>query len=479
MALEQRLEVKLLQKLILTPQLQQAIRLLQMPQLELTQTLNNELIENPFLEETLDDGAADAESVGMADPESAAKLDDTEAPLESLANIGLDDYFDNRSYDGRDLGYFSPDVAQSQSFEQFVSNDEDLYDHLEWQLKFADAPREVKDLAESVIGNIDERGYLVASDEELMAQSGASLELVTQAVKLVQGFDPSGIGARTLQECLLLQLKQLDLLGTLVESIIRNNLPDLERHKYQNIAQQYGVSLDEVHAALKIIENLDPKPASGLAGGAPVYIKPDAYVIRDGDDFRIALNDESVPPLRINNYYRNILSQKNTLDKEEREYLTERLRSAVWLLKSLDHRNKTLYRVTESIVRFQREFFEKNVAFMKPLTLKDVAVDLEMHESTISRATANKYLSCSHGIFSFKFFFSSSLKSENGDSVSSTYVKDMVRKIIEEEDQRKPLSDQKISTLLKTHNIDVARRTVAKYRDELNIPAQSLRKRVD
>ncbi len=479
MALEHRLDVRLQQKLVLTPQLQQAIKLLQMPQLELSATLNNELIENPFLEESAVE--PDAEEVSTS-PESetlTSPPDESETPLERLLGFSADGYFDSRSYDGRDLGYFSPDTGAAQDYDQFVGDGVDDNDHLNWQLRLCVAPEEIKSIAEAVIGNIDEKGYLRTSVDELIAYSDASTQQVEAAIKLVQSFDPPGIAARDLRECLLLQLPELDLSDTLVERIIDTSLPDIEKRRYKNVAKTLGVTLDDVHQAIKIIEGLDPKPGTALSTSETIYIKPDVYVIRDEEDFRIVLNDESIPRLRINSYYRRVLSQKGSLAKEEKEYLTERLRSAEWLLKSLDHRNNTLYRVTESVVRFQNEFFDKNVSHLKPLNLKDVAQDLDLHESTISRATSNKYLSCSHGLFGFRFFFSSALTSSTGENVSSNYVRDIIKKIISEEYSKKPLSDQKISDMLKASDIKVARRTVAKYRDEMKISPQSQRRRLE
>jgi RNA polymerase sigma-54 factor len=287
-----------------------------------------------------------------------------------------------------------------------------------------------------------------------------------------------GVGSRDLRECLVSQLNELDLKGTLVENLIKEGLPDIERRRYQSLAQKYTCSVEEIREAIKVIEGLEPKPGRGMSSSQTIYIKPDVFVVWDESDFRIVLNDDNVPNIRINSFYRKLLSNKNSLEKEEKNYLEERLRSAVWLLKSLDHRNKTIYRVTESILNFQREFFLEGVSGMKPLNLKDVAMDLNMHESTISRATSNKYLACSHGLFNFRFFFSSGISSATG-MVSSTSVKEIIRKIISEENSRKPLSDQKVAEMLKNFNITVARRTVAKYRDEMNIPSQSLRKKAE
>lgn len=479
MALEQRLEVKMLQKLILTPQLQQAIKLLQLPQLELSQMLNNELVENPFLEETADE-APPEEPRGLESSEEGREnaFDEAEAPLEKLMGFGADEYFDSRSYDGRDLGYFSPDSNPVQSLENYVSQGSDLSDHLSWQLRLSDAPDAVRTAADSVIGNVDDNGYLQATEEDISKFADVEPETARAAIRLVQGFDPPGVAARDLRECLLLQLEPLGLTGTLVERLVRDHLGDIEKRKYQMLAARYGCTQEVIREAVHVIKGLEPKPGRGFSNLQPVYIKPDVYVVRDNDDFRIVLNDESVPNLRINSYYRKLLMNKNALSKDEKEYLNERLRSAVWLLKSLDHRNKTIYRVTESILNFQREFFLKGVAEMKPLNLKDVAMDLDMHESTVSRATSNKYLTCSHGLFNFRYFFSSGIKGEHG-AVSSTSVKDMMEKIVREEDPAKPLSDQKIAEMLGNFNMKIARRTVAKYRDELGIPPQNVRKRQD
>lgn len=478
MALESRLELRLSQKLILTPQLQLAIKLLQMPQLELSQALTQELTENPFLDEIMEE-REDLSKEEIENIETHEEPDDTEAPLEKLiSNIegyGVEDYFDDRSSDGRDLGYFTPGTVEHPSFEQFTSKEIDLYDHLLWQLRLSDAEEDVKEIGEMIIGNIDENGYLRATVEEVSQTSGADGEKVKAAIELIQGFDPPGIAARNLQECLLLQLKSINLMGTLVELIVLNNMADVERKHYAQLARQYNVSMDEVMAAIKIIEGLEPKPARNFSNVTPTYIVPDVSVVRTEDGYQIILNDEGLPRLRLNSYYKKLFLAKNSLSKEEKQFVEEKLRSAVWLLKSLDQRNRTIYRVTESILDFQQEFFDKGIAYLKPLNLRDVAMSLGMHESTISRVTSNKYLSCGHGLFSFRFFFSSALQSASG-TVSSTSVKDLIKKIISEENNKKPLSDQRIVELLKTKNIVIARRTVAKYREELKIPSQGQRK---
>jgi len=478
-ALESRLELKLSQKLVLTPQLQLAIKLLQMPQLELSEALTQELIENPFLEEIGEDKEdLTKEEIENIEPETFS--DDTEAPLEKLISSGglsVDDYFDERGSDGRDLGYFTPGTVESPSFEQFVSKEMDLTDHLMWQLRLSDVSDEMKRIGEMIIGNIDENGYLRASVEEIADAAHAATERVSSALLHIQGFDPPGIAARNLQECLLLQLRALNLTGSLVEKIVLNNLADLEKKRYQQVAKQYGSPLDDIIAAVSIIEGLEPKPARNFSTSSAEYVVPDVYVVKTEDGYQIILNDDRLPRLRLSNQYRKLLLSKKSLTKEEKQFVDDKLRSAVWLLKSLDQRNRTIYRVTESILNFQRDFFDRDVSSLKPLNLKDVALSLGMHESTISRVTSNKYLSCNHGLFGFRYFFSSALQGEAG-AVSSTSVKDVIRKLVSEEDNQKPLSDQKIVELLKAKNIIIARRTVAKYREDLKIPSQGQRKKV-
>jgi RNA polymerase sigma-54 factor len=478
MALESRLELKLSQKLVLTPQLQQAIKLLQMPQLELSQSINQELTENPFLEEEVTNEQPESVEKEASTLDETPERDDAETPLEGLMTFTVDDYFEERSSDGRDVGYFNPGTMIHPTFEQFTSKDNDLYDHLLWQLRLTARSDVTKKIGETIIGNIDENGYLCASEDEISEASGHGLKDVQEAITLIQSFDPPGIGARTLKECLLIQLRLLELSGSLVEKLVNDHLSDLERKNYKLLAKQYDTTLDDIIAAVKIIEELDPKPGRNFASVSTNYIAPDVHIEKSDDEFQIILNDEGVPRLRLNSHYRKLLANKSMLSKEEKNYLDERLRSAVWLLKSLDQRNRTIYKVTASIIKFQKDFFNKGTQHLKPLNLRDVSEDIEMHESTVSRVTSNKYLACNQGIFSFRHFFSSALQGNNGN-ISSTIVKEMIKKLILEENSFKPYSDLKIAEMLKQKNISIARRTVAKYREELKIPPHNKRKRYD
>lgn len=479
MALENRLELKLAQKLILTPQLQLAIKLLQMPQLELSQALAQELIENPFLEEIIEE-KEDLTPEEIENSEHDRDTDDAEAPLEklmlTLSSQSVDDYFYDRESDGRDLGYFTPGAVEHPETEPSVPVNADIRDYLMWQLRFSDIPEELKNVCETVIGNIDENGYLAATDEEIAACARSGLEQVGSAIEIVQGFDPPGVAAKNLRECLLLQLRPLKLGGSLVERILQHNMEDIEKKRYLKIAKQYQLPVDDILRAIKIIEGLEPKPGSNFSTLGATYIVPDVFIVKSGGDYQIILNDEGLPKVRINGFYRKLLLSKKSLPAEEKLFIVEKMRSAEWLLKSLDQRNRTIYRVSESILDFQKDFFDKGVAHLKPLNLRDVAEHIGMHESTISRVTSNKYLSCSRGLFSFRFFFSSALQGVNG-TVSSASVKVTIKKIISEEDRSKPLSDQQVAELLQKKNITVARRTVAKYREELKIQPRERRKR--
>ena len=481
MALEGRLELRIAQKLILTPQLQQAIKLLQLPYLELSQFLNQELIENPVLEELEESDEIPIEESTSEERESLEieeAHEDTEAPLEKLMKLSVDEYFEERGFDGRDLGYFNPGTESPPSFEQFITKKSNLYDHLLWQLRLSNSPESIRKIGEIIIGNLDENGYLRASIEEIEEETKTQRETVEDALSLIQSFDPIGVGARNIIECLLLQLNALNLQGTLAEKIIMNNMDELGKKKYAQIAQRYNLPIKDIMAAVKVIDGLEPKPGRNFFNPETNYIVPDVYLIKTADGYQIVLNDEGLPRLRINSLYKKLIHQNNAVSKEDKQFLVEKLRSAVGLIKSLEQRDKTIYRVTDSLLDLQREFFDKGVEYLKPLTLREVASGLNLHESTISRVTSNKYISCTHGIFSFRFLFSSALHSSMG-SVSSKSVKNSLKKIVAEEDSRKPLSDQHIAEILKENGIIIARRTVAKYREELGIPSQTHRRKFD
>ncbi len=478
MAQEQRLELKLSQKLILTPQLQQSIKLLQLPLLELTQDINQELMNNPLLEEGLErDTENKPESTGTSEEERFKEpTNEIEAPLEKIFGFTSDNYFEERESDGRDFGYFNDGAEEMTSPFERNRSKTDLYEHLLWQLRLSNISAEIGHTSEIIINNLNNDGYLQSSLEEIATSADVGIDEAEEALKHVQDLDPSGVGARNLQECLLLQLEPLNLKGTLVEQIITEGFSELEGKKYKQLAAKLKTSVEDLLNSIKIIEGLEPRPARNFSSDEPVHIIPDVYVEESEGQFIITLNDEGIPKLRLSNYYRKLLSNKKSLGPEEKQFLEEKLRSAIWLLRSLDQRNKTIYKVTESILKFQEDFFRKGREHLRPLNLRDVAEDLGMHESTISRVTSNKYIQCPQGLLNFRFFFSNSVPTARGNMSSST-VKDLIRQIVSEEDSKNPLNDQKIVDILKSKGISVARRTAAKYREELRILSHMKRKK--
>jgi RNA polymerase sigma-54 factor len=478
MAISQKLELKLAQKLILTPQLQQSIKLLQLPQLELTQMLNQELMENPLLEEAMEresEERNEGTELSRTEEKIHEPADDVEAPLEKIFGFTTDEYFEERGSDGRDLGYFTDGMETPSPFER---NDGkiDLHEHLLWQLRLSRTSDSIRRVAEIVMGNLNEDGYLQASSEEIAKMAEIDVSTAEKAIALIREFDPPGVGAKTLQECLLLQLKSLKLENTLVENILTDGFGELEKKKYKQLAAKFKVPLDDILYAVKVIEGLEPRPGRNYSREEVIHITPDVFIQETDGKLIIILNDEGIPRLRLSNYYRSLIAKKNALGKEEKQFLEDKLRSAVWLLKSLGQRKKTIYRITESILKFQEEFFRKGIEYLKPLNLKDIATDLGMHQSTISRVTSNKYLQCPRGLLSFRFFLSNAVHSEQGE-VSSSTVKDIIRQLIANEDPRAPLSDKGVYEILNRRNINIARRTVAKYREELKIPSHTRRKR--
>ena len=477
MAQEQKLELKLFQKLILTPQLQQSIKLLQMPLIELSQNVTQELMENPMLEEIVEsetDEKSAAEGLFSDEEALPAQVDDMEAPLEKIFGFTSDNYFEERGSDGRDLGYFNDGSDVFSPFERNTRSPS-LYEHLLWQLRLSHASDKACRIAEILINNLDEDGYLHTPIEEITDLAKYDSRDVEEALSFIRDFDPPGVGARDLRECLLLQLKPLNLEGTLMENILKDGFSLLERKKLKELAIMFNVSADDILSAVNIIKGLEPRPGRSYFNEEAVHITPDVYVEEVDGEFVILLNDEGIPRVRLSNYYRKLLGKKKDLKSEEKDFLEEKLRSAIWLLKSLDHRNKTIYKVTESILKFQENFFRKGFEYLKPLNLREVAGDLEMHESTISRVTSNKYIQCPQGLLSYRFFFSNMVSSSNGN-ISSTIVKDIIKKIIANEDPEKPYSDRKIVEILDNKSINITRRTVAKYRDGLKILSHFKRK---
>jgi RNA polymerase sigma-54 factor len=367
---------------------------------------------------------------------------------------------------------------ERRSLEATVATRATLPDHLAWQLQLASLPPDQEEAAGWIIGNLDDDGYLRATVEEIARQSGVPIPAVEAALQRVQEFDPTGVAARDLRECLLLQAKTLGLQDPLVLQILEHHLDTLQKRDLRGLARILGQPVEEIAAAARVIGSLEPRPGRAYGGDEPIYIIPDIYVYKIGDDFHIVLNEDGLPKLRINNLYRDVLARGSSAAKDTRDYVQDRVRSAMWLIKSIHQRQRTVYRVMESIIKHQREFFERGVQYLRPLNLRDVAEDIGMHESTVSRVTANKYAHTPQGIFELKYFFNSSINRIDGDAIASESVKEKIRRIITAEDSRRPLSDQRIAEMLKAANIDIARRTVTKYREAMNILSSTKRREI-
>jgi RNA polymerase sigma-54 factor len=483
MALEQKLHLKLSQKLIMTPSLQQAIKLLQLSKLELQEVLNQELLENPLLEESAEEVKAEetqAEET-KAENEQAAEpppVEEKKEEKDSFDEIDYDAYFQDYieyGYNPRGMG----EEHEEFPIENTLTRPPNLSDHLTWQLSMSEASPRTKEIAQFIIGNIDEDGYLRANEEEIMASGGYTAEEVELAVTAVQSLDPIGVGARDLRECLLLQLRFLEIDTPLVEVIIRDHWEEFMQRKFVPLAKTLGIDMKTLEGIVELIKHLDPKPGRKYSNERAIYVEPDVYVHKVGDEYVIVLNEDGMPKLRINSGYRSMLnSMDSKQDGETVNYIKDKIRSAVWLIKSLDQRQRTIYKVAESIVKHQREFLERGIDFLRPLVLRDVADDIQMHESTVSRVVSNKYIHTPRGLFLMKYFFHSGIDSDTGEDISSLTVKKKIQGFIDNEDPRKPLSDSKIMKILNDEGINIARRTVAKYRDELNIPSSTDRKQI-
>ncbi|MCD6281659.1 MAG: RNA polymerase factor sigma-54 [Deltaproteobacteria bacterium] len=457
MALELKQHLKMAQQLIMTPQLQQAIKLLQLSRLELKEYISQEVEANPLLE--IDTNATDAKIKGPEDADPDMQME-------------WDAYLDTYGQDS--IPYYGEEDRPS--IDATVSKREGLSDYLLWQLRMNNFSHEECMIGLAIIGNLDTKGYLKADIKSISEDTGVSEDKVLSVLKKVQTFDPPGIAARDLRECLLIQARALGLEGTIVWKIIDEYLEDLQTKNFDKIAQGLKLSVEEVSYAADIISTMEPRPARNYSDEPPQYIIPDIYVFKINQNYVVVLNEDDLPPLKLNENYQHLL-QSDTTGKMTKDYLAEHMRSAQWLIKSIEQRRNTLCKVTASIVKFQRDFLDHGISHLKPLVLRDVAEDVGMHESTISRVTSNKYVHTPQGIFELKFFFNSGFAKSDGGFVASESVKNEIEKLIKSEDPRHPLSDQAISTKLEEKGIKIARRTVAKYREMLGILPSNRRKK--
>jgi RNA polymerase sigma-54 factor len=502
MSMEIKQHLKLSQQLVMTPQLQQAIKLLQLSRIELADVVREELLENPVLEDSVDlaseqqkpvsneapaaatEHEVEAERIGetetlmgsvaqdKADANSEVKADNRSG--EAVADFDWDTYLETQS-NAPPMPSYRPNSEDLPSLEATLTRGTSLFDHLEWQLKLSrDFTATQEAVALLIIGNLTPDGYLDVPIEDIAEEADVSLEEAEAVLKRVQEFDPAGVAARTLKECLLIQARFIGADDDVVLGIITKHLTNLEKKNYALVAKDLNQPLEEIYEAAKVVMGLDPKPGRAYTDEEPTYITPDVYIQKVGEKYFVVANDDGLPKLKISDFYRTAL----TKGPKAREYIQERLRSAQWLIRSIQQRQRTIVRVTESILRFQREFFEKGAAYLKPLILRDVAEDIGMHESTVSRVTTNKYVHTPQGIYELKYFFNSGISRTDGDDLASEAVKLKIKQIIESEDPKRPHSDQRIVELLGDQNIEIARRTVAKYREQLKILSSSKRRQV-
>ncbi|WP_243638678.1 RNA polymerase factor sigma-54 [Lucifera butyrica] len=454
------LKLELSQKLVMTPQLRQAIAILQLSTQELAGMVEQELLENPVLEEDapFQDTDTAVEETAASEPES------------------ITDYFDWAEYfnDGTDTGGVTRNEDKP-SFEIFAAGESSLHDHLEFQLHLAVLENDAREIGAYLIGCIDDNGYFCGTTADAAQSLGVTEERVNQVLRVLQTFDPPGVGARDLKECLLIQVEQKGIHDRLVRLIIEHHLDDVAAGKFKIIAEKLNCTPHEVQKAVDVIRTLDPKPGMVFGrSGDLQYITPDVTVEKVNDEYVILVNDTNVPRLTINSFYRQVARD---VDSDARKYLEGRLNAAVWLIKSIEQRRRTLYNVMEAILDMQREFFDYGPKYLKPLTMRKVAERVGVHESTVSRAIANKYVEVPHGLYGLRTFFSAAIQGMDGEDVAASRVKREMKELIQNESPSQPLSDQVLANMLTERGMAISRRTVTKYREELGIASSSKRRR--
>jgi RNA polymerase sigma-54 factor len=463
---------------ILAPQLQQSLHLLQVPTLELTALVHEELQQNPLLEEvSKDEPRVEVDADAEAPVTSDAAKDDQDFKREFEVLSKLDDEW--REYFAQTSSFRARSPEQEEQRQHFfdsIVQQESLQQHLLQQLSFAGVSDEDRKVAEFLIGSINDDGYLYTPLEELAVSSGLPLEQLQKALDLVQTFHPVGVGARNLKECLLIQLDRLGKSESIEAVVVNQHLDDLGRKRFPEIARVLGLTVEQVQEIANFISTLEPKPGRMFSTEQQQYVAADVVVQRVSGDYVVLLNDEQIPHLRISNTYKELMASEDKLS-EAKEYIREKIRAGKFLIKSIHQRQQTIYNIAKVIVDRQREFLDKGISCLRPLTMAQVAEVVGVHETTVSRAVANKYMQTPQGLFEMKYFFTPGFETASGTAMSNTSVKEEISQLIEREDPTKPLSDQEIVAILKEKGIPIARRTVAKYRNELNILPSNLRKR--
>jgi RNA polymerase sigma-54 factor len=486
-----RQELRMSQQLVMTPQLQQAIKLLQLSRMELQDLVRSELLENPLLEENQELGTTQEEPVSSVELQDSIEMqrDDVldNRPAKENVELKVDDtpkdtfdweaYLENYSYSPATGPEVRVDNEDMPSLEATATRPETLADHLMWQIRLSDFDPVEEDIAEYIVRSLSPAGYMRdLSVPQIAKRSGYSVLRVEQVLRKIQYLDPVAISSRNLGEAMWVQVTYPDdpITDPLVRGILCKHLGNLEKRAYPAIARDMGETVEEVYEAAKVILGLEPRPARAFTSEEPQYVVPDVYIAKIGDEYVVTLNDDGLPKLKISGFYRGAMGH----DRQAKEYITERLRSAQWLIRSIQQRQRTILKVAKSILKFQREFFDKGVEHLRPLILKDVAEDIQMHESTVSRVTTNKYVHTPQGIFELKYFFNAGISRSNGDDLASEAVKTKIKQLIDNEEASRPYSDQKLVELLKADGIDIARRTVAKYREQLGVLSSSKRRRL-
>lgn len=476
------LKIEQSQKLVMTPELIQAIQILKFNTQELDSYVQEQLLINPVLEQAGGEQRHAERRTDSDREERIGSMDDRRG--EASASRRDDDfdwkeYIKDREYD--DISYRQWEDRNGEdrenSYEQYVSSDITLSEHLMFQLECATERKGCRRVGEYIIESLDENGYMTSTPEEIAEATGVSAEKVGEVLDMIHGFDPVGVGAEDLAECLMIQLRSQDQLTELFEKVIKEHLEDMANGRYNVIAKELGISLQQVQAMNDIIKTLEPKPGRLFASGTdPRYIVPDVVIEKVDDDYVVSVNESSAPRLMISSYYSKLMKQSEE-DDNLSKYLSDRVNSAVWLIKSIEQRKQTIYNVVTAVMEHQREFLDRGVKYLKTLTLKDIAEELGIHESTVSRSINGKYLQCPRGVFEIKYFFSAGVSGNHGEGISSNSIKEFIKEIVDSEDPKSPYSDQTMVSMLGEKGINISRRTVAKYRDELSIPSSSKRRR--
>lgn len=477
MVLKQRLDQRLVQKLILAPALQQAIKLLPLTNLELIGIIDNELSQNPMLE--LAEESVEKETEKQAeDAQEKIKEQTGEEEFDILKEKGdveFEAYFQEYFDDG--FPRFFSERKEVPSLENTLSRSPSLWDHLNWQADLTFFDENKREIAHLIIGNINEEGYLITSVKEIAETCQTTEEKVNEIREKIKRFDPVGASSLDLRETLLAQMDNLQIDDKIAQEIVGNHLHLLEKSDYSQLARVLGIPLSGLKYHIEVIKRLDPTPGRKYAQEKTSYVVPDIVVTKEGNEYRIMVNDEGLPRLKLNSYYRRLLARASKDNPDAYRFLRDKMKNALWFLRSLEHRNQTIYKVAKYIVDKQREFIEKGIDYLKPLTLMEVAQEIGVHESTVGRVVANKYIITPRGVFSLRYFFHKSLVGDYGEEVSSLRIKEKIKKLIESEDKEQPLSDIEIGDILAKENFKIARRTVAKYRKQLKIPPSHIRKR--